>query len=113
MSLSIYESLVVIPKLPSALLGLMRMTANVTMQSARGEIHSDFDVKIDSTIIAQTPPLLPQSRTRNLRIRQSNQRNRTVIGKINGGSSEIQLKTYKGNIYIRKFSDASNEPQGK
>lgn len=99
--------------------------SNVTMQSARGEIHSDFDVKIDSTIIAQTPTSLPQSRTRNPRIRQSNQKNgnlrmqrsnqtnRTVIGKINGGGSEIQFKTYKGDIYIRKFSNASHKPQSK
>jgi DUF4097 and DUF4098 domain-containing protein YvlB len=99
--------------------------ANVTMQSAGGEVHSDFDVKIDSTIVAQTPTSLPQSRTRNPRIRQSNQKNgnlriqrsnqtsRTVIGKINGGGSEIQLKTYKGNIYIRKFSDALHKPQRK
>jgi hypothetical protein len=88
--------------------------ANVTMQSAGGEVHSDFDVKIDSTTVVQTPPSFPNSsRTRNLRIRQSNQTNRTVIGKINGGGAEIQFKTYKGNIYIRKFLEASHKPPGK
>jgi hypothetical protein len=82
--------------------------ANVTMQSAGGEINSDFDIKIDSASVA-----VPGAGKSNSRTRIPNRPDRTVIGKINGGGPEIQFKTYKGDIYIRKFSEAPRHSPGK
>jgi hypothetical protein len=44
---------------------------------------------------------------------RSNGMERIVVGKINGGGQEIQIRTYKGNIFIRKFSEAARRPQVK
>lgn len=81
--------------------------ANVSTQSSKGEIHSDFDIKIDSATV-QPPPGKSRSYgiSRISRVSGSGSVDRMVTGKINGGGQDIRLKTYRGNIYIRKFSDA-------
>ncbi len=78
--------------LPSAI------KANVSMQSVKGAIYSDFDVKVDSTA---TQPVEAGTRGRGPRLFK---KYRTVTGTLNGGGPEIQFKTYNGNIYVRKYA---------
>jgi hypothetical protein len=82
------------------------LKARLKMKTDRGEIYTDFDVKVDgvtgSTTFAQqddgkknglpgVPPLpgLPHL-------------DRTLYGTINGGGPEMQFITYNGRIVIRK-----------
>jgi hypothetical protein len=81
--------------------------ANVTMQSASGEINSDFDIKLASAAVGSSPS------NQNYRNGYFKRMDRTLVGKINGGGPEIQIRTYKGNIYIRKFSDAVPQAHNK
>ena len=50
------------------------LKAKVSIKSDRGEVFSDFDIKID----------------------------KTVRGTINGGGQEIQFTNFQGSIYLRK-----------
>jgi hypothetical protein len=79
--------------------------ADITAQSAGGAINSDFDIKVNSSAVAVGK--------QNSGLGSFNRVDRTIIGKINGGGPEIRFKTYKGNIYFRKFSAASAKPQEK
>jgi len=82
------------------------LKARLKMKTDRGEIYTDFDVKVDgvtgSTTVAQqdngrktglpgVPPLPGLPRL-----------DRTLYGTINGGGPEMQFITYNGRIVIRK-----------
>ncbi len=72
--------------------------ANLSMNSANGEIYSDFDIKIDTKAVQSK---VEESREKGGKY--SIKMSRTTRGAINGGGPEIQLKTFNGNIYIRKL----------
>jgi len=72
------------------------LKANLKMDSRMGEIYTDFNIN-----------MIPYSDKRENGKRDKNGRyqirfNKGMMGKINGGGQEIQLKTYNGDIYIRK-----------
>ena len=69
--------------------------ANLRMRSDRGDVYSDFDVQL-----APSTPVVEESRSGNGRYRVS--RNRAVIGAINGGGPEFELRTFNSNVYVRK-----------
>jgi DUF4097 and DUF4098 domain-containing protein YvlB len=73
------------------------LKANVKMQSDRGEIFSDFEIKIREN---STQPIVEDSRSRNGKYRV--RLDKAVYGAINGGGPEIQFKNFNGAIYIRK-----------
>jgi hypothetical protein len=83
------------------------LKANMTMQSTGGEINSDFEIKLDSAAVGSL------AGTRNNHYARSRSVDRTIVGKINGGGQDIQIRTYKGNIFIRKFLDAARSSQSK
>jgi hypothetical protein len=69
--------------------------ANLKMRSDMGEIFTDFDVQIRPG----TPAAAPGAR------RDGGFRldvNRSIQGAVNGGGPEFELRTYNGNIYLRK-----------
>ncbi len=69
--------------------------AKVKMRSDRGEFFTDFDMKVQKT------PAKIEKRDK-VRGRYRVKIEKGVYGTINGGGMDISLKTYHGNIYIRK-----------
>jgi hypothetical protein len=70
--------------------------ANLKMRSDHGEIFTDFDVQI-----RPATPAPPQGARRGdggfrLDVNQS------IQGAVNGGGPEFELRTFNGNIYLRK-----------
>lgn len=69
------------------------LKANVKLKSDQGEIYSDFEVDAD-----KSPAAAKTSNGGTFRIKIDN----TVLGKIGGGGPELMMKTWNGNVYIRK-----------
>jgi DUF4097 and DUF4098 domain-containing protein YvlB len=68
--------------------------ANLKLRSDNGEILTDFDV--------QMRPGTPPQATRDSRGRNRIEINQSIYGAINGGGPEFELRTYNGNIYVRR-----------
>jgi DUF4097 and DUF4098 domain-containing protein YvlB len=71
--------------------------ANFNLQTARGEVYSDFDV-----VLGATPPKVEESKREEGRGRYRVSTGHGVIGKVNGGGQDMTFKNMNGNIYIRK-----------
>lgn len=71
--------------------------ANLSMQSFKGEIYSDFEIKL----APQEGGKADWKRKGGKSVMKLDQ---STKGTINGGGAEIQLKTFNGSIYIRKSS---------
>ena len=69
--------------------------ANLRLRSDNGDVYSDFDVQL-----AASAPVIQESRSSNGRYRIS--RNRSIVGAINGGGPEFELRTFNSNVYVRK-----------
>ena len=70
--------------------------ANLRLRSDNGDVYSDFDVQL----AASAPATVQESRGSNGRYRIN--RNRSVVGAINGGGPEFELRTFNSNVYVRK-----------
>jgi putative adhesin len=70
--------------------------ANLKMRSDMGEIFTDFDVQIRPT----TPAPSQGSRRSDGGFRLDV--NQSIQGSVNGGGPEFELRTFNGNIYLRK-----------
>ena len=70
--------------------------ANLRMRSDNGDVYSDFDVQL----AASAPATVQESSSRNGRYRIN--RNRSIVGSINGGGPEFELRTFNSNVYVRK-----------
>jgi len=73
------------------------LKANVIISANRGEVYSDFDVKLQKDT---SQPKVEDSRGHGGKYRV--QIDSTVRGTINGGGQEIKFKNVQGNIYLRK-----------
>jgi hypothetical protein len=69
--------------------------ANLRLRSDRGDVYSDFEVQL-----APSAPMVQEDRGSNGRYRIS--RNRSIVGAINGGGPEFELRTFNSNVYVRK-----------
>ena len=69
--------------------------ANLRLRSNNGDVYSDFDVQL-----APSTPVVQENRGSNGRYRIS--RNQSIVGAINGGGPEIELRTFNSNVYVRK-----------
>ena len=67
--------------------------ANLKLQTGRGDINSDFDVAVE----ASTPTT---TRGKDGSFHYNDQE--WVTGKLNGGGPELTMRTFNGNIFIRK-----------
>jgi hypothetical protein len=70
--------------------------ANLRLRSDNGDIYSDFEMQLG----ASAAPTVQDSRSSNGRYRIN--RNKSVIGAINGGGPEFELRTFNSNVYLRK-----------
>ena len=71
--------------------------ANLRMRSDNGDIYSDFDVQLQPVAASAT---VQDTRSSNGRYRIN--RNRAIVGAINGGGPEFELRTFNSNVYVRK-----------
>ena len=69
--------------------------ATLRLRSDNGEVYSDFDVQL-----AASAPVVQESRSNNGRYRIS--RNRSIVGAINGGGPQFELRTFNSNVYVRR-----------
>jgi len=70
---------------------------NLKMRTDNGDIYSDFEVQLRP---ANSKPIVEDTRNRGGRYRV--EIDRSMIGAINGGGPEFELRSYNGNIYVRK-----------
>ena len=70
------------------------LKATLNLQSNQGEVYTDFDVDVNSS--ASTTG--PESAGGRYRV----EINRAVRGTVHGGGPEITLRTFNGDIYVRK-----------
>ena len=71
--------------------------ANLRLRSDHGDVYSDFDVQIAP---AASSPTVQETRGTNGRYRIN--RNRSIVGTINGGGPEFELRTFNSNVYVRR-----------
>jgi hypothetical protein len=69
--------------------------ANLRLRSDNGDVYSDFDVQL-----APSAPAVEDNNSGNGRYRI--RRNRSIVGAINGGGPEFELRTFNSNVYVRK-----------
>ena len=70
--------------------------ANLRLRSDHGDVYSDFDVQLAQAAAAT----VQETSSRNGRYRIN--RNRSIVGTINGGGPEFELRTFNSNVYVRK-----------
>ena len=70
--------------------------ADLKLLSDRGDVYTDFDVQLRPA----TPPKPDDTGRSNGRYRLNV--NRVISGTINGGGAEFELRTFNGNVYLRK-----------
>jgi hypothetical protein len=71
--------------------------ANVKLRTDNGSAFTDFDLQMLPT--ANTPEI---EDTRKSRGRYRIEVNKVIYGSVNGGGPEIEMRTFNGNIYLRK-----------
>jgi hypothetical protein len=69
--------------------------ANFKLRSDQGDVYTNFDLQIASSASASS-----DARRNGGRYRVSV--NRTINGSANGGGPEIELRTFNGNVYLRR-----------
>ena len=69
--------------------------ANLRLRSDQGDVFTDFDVQVTAGASANRTQ---QRNGRNTRIDV----NRSIYGMVNGGGPDFELRTFDGNIYVRK-----------
>jgi DUF4097 and DUF4098 domain-containing protein YvlB len=72
------------------------VAADFSMKTNRGEIYSDFDVKLKSPV----KPVVEESDSKKGKYKVKT--DGAVLGAVNGGGPEFKFTTLNGNIYIRK-----------
>jgi hypothetical protein len=70
--------------------------ANLKMRSDMGEVFTDFDIQVRPATTAPSQAV----RGRDGRIRIDV--NQSIQGALNGGGPEFELRTFNGNIYVRR-----------
>ena len=68
--------------------------ANLRLRSDQGDVFTDFDVQVTADAKAN------RTQQRNGRVRVDV--NRSIYGTVNGGGPDFELRTFDGNIYVRK-----------
>lgn len=68
--------------------------ANLRLRSDQGDVFTDFDVQMIAGASANRTP----RNGRGLRVDV----NRSIYGTVNGGGPDFELRTFDGNVYVRK-----------
>jgi DUF4097 and DUF4098 domain-containing protein YvlB len=69
--------------------------ANLRLRSDQGDVFTDFDVQVTNSSEARQQS---QRNGRTLRV----DINRAISGTINGGGPDFEMRTFNGNVYVRK-----------
>lgn len=72
--------------------------ANMKLRTDNGEVYTDFEVQIKPSTAA---PVVEDTRRSGGRFRINV--DKSVLGAINGGGPDFELRTMNGNVYIRKL----------
>ncbi|HEV3141971.1 MAG TPA: DUF4097 family beta strand repeat-containing protein [Vicinamibacterales bacterium] len=72
--------------------------ASLRMRSDNGDVYSDFDVQLKPEAL----PTVSESSSGRGRYRISG--NKSIVGTINGGGPDFELRTFNSNVYVRKGS---------
>jgi hypothetical protein len=72
--------------------------ANLKLRSDQGEVYTDFDVQLRPDSDPDDPNPNPSSRRSGRRIEVD----KSVFGSVNGGGPEFEMRTFNGNVYVRK-----------
>lgn len=71
--------------------------ANVKLRSDQGDVFTDFDIQLTA---AKEAPVVKDTRQSNGRYRI--EVDRSLYGTINGGGPEFELRSFNGNVYLRR-----------
>ena len=71
--------------------------ANVKLRSDQGDVFTDFDIQLTD---AKEPPAGREARQSGGRYRV--EIDRSLYGTINGGGPEFELRSFNGNVYLRR-----------
>jgi hypothetical protein len=71
--------------------------ANVKLRSDQGDVFTDFDVQLTAS---KEAPVVKDTRKSNGRYRI--EVDRSLYGTINGGGPEFELRSFNGNVYLRR-----------
>jgi len=69
--------------------------ANVRLRSDQGDVFTDFDVQVTNSSEARQR-VERNGRTFRIDI------NRAIYGTVNGGGADLEMRTFNGNVYVRK-----------
>jgi DUF4097 and DUF4098 domain-containing protein YvlB len=70
------------------------LKATLKLRSDMGDVYTDFDLQVKTeTTTSQTPRRNGQFRI---------EVNRSMTGALNGGGPEVELRTFQGDVYLRK-----------
>jgi DUF4097 and DUF4098 domain-containing protein YvlB len=70
------------------------LKATLKLRSDMGDVYTDFDLQVKTeTTTSQTPRRGGQFRI---------EVNRSMTGALNGGGPEVELRTFQGDVYLRK-----------
>ena len=72
------------------------LKANVKLKTDMGDVFTDFDIDVDKSSSKINQSIDKENGLYKIK------KDDWTYGKINGGGSEIMMKTMQGNIYIRK-----------
>ncbi|HYR92488.1 MAG TPA: DUF4097 family beta strand repeat-containing protein [Terriglobia bacterium] len=72
------------------------LKANMKMRTDNGEIYSDFDIQLRPSTGSTTTDNRPRGGPFRVELEKN------VLGVVNGGGPDFDLRTLNGNIYIRK-----------
>ena len=71
--------------------------ANVKLRSDQGDVFTDFDIQMTAS---KDAPVVKDTRQSNGRYRL--EVDRSLYGTINGGGPEFELRSFNGNVYLRR-----------
>jgi len=72
--------------------------ANLKLQSDMGDVFTDFDLQVSRATSPDSARGPGRGRNGAIRLRINN----AITGTVNGGGAEIELRTFNGNVFLRK-----------
>ncbi len=79
------------------------LKANLKLRSDQGDVYTDFEVQTTSPpAVSTTPPGRDRDRDRDSRGKYRLRVDRSIYGTVNGGGPEIELRTFNGDVFLRK-----------
>ena len=77
--------------------------ANLKLRSDQGDVYTDFDLQLRQDSSNQNPNPSPRvDVSRNGRARAVVEIDNAIYGSINGGGPDFEMRTFNGNVYVRK-----------